>query len=551
MGSCRFKSRAAHATVNRLHKKYAKPQKFAQSSIRVHSMAEIRSGIGVFGSFRQLTGIGTVIALVVGEEDAMKPKPSPSNFDSLFPVAIHQEPAQEMPPESPPRTISTLGELGVAASVLGIVVVAFMAVGFGSTSETKVSAKSGGKSKKHIETKNPPSTIASGASSAEGKKSDSSFSKGANATEQPPPPGVTKFVAIAQTAACHVSTHEVAKYLQRGEVAMTSEQGMFSVAWLVKLSPLRSEALLTFAGFSPDGSNMASPRSIGNSFETSPRLFGGTSDATLFWFDEQGLAFTNPMRQSTREANIDHIPGIGLEDAENIALAETPSGSVAGVTVLGWDPTQLGLFRLAPRKTAAPVIEAIGATHQGKKPQWPAIVSDTRGHTLAWHEDRGRIVVSRFNLEGREIHDAKTIAAEGVARGRVHLVGTPKGAIALWTEGERLVSRALDADGNPREETFVVGHGKNLALMSFRDGAIALFLGNDGETSNQSLAVRLGARGEPSSKGIRVSDGAAVEDRTAVARTGSNVAFLWTEASGNGSNTKSAQLRIIDGACIP
>ncbi|HMY15623.1 MAG TPA: hypothetical protein PKA58_04800, partial [Polyangium sp.] len=47
--------------MNRLHKKYAKPQKFAQSSIRVHSMAEIRSGIGVFGSFRQLTGIGTVI----------------------------------------------------------------------------------------------------------------------------------------------------------------------------------------------------------------------------------------------------------------------------------------------------------------------------------------------------------------------------------------------------------------------------------------------------------------------------------------------------------
>lgn len=534
-----------------MHKKYAKTQNFAQSCRLVHSTMEIGAELSAFGSLRLFPYIGTLIALVIGEEDAMNPKRIPSNFDSLFPVAIHQEPTQEMPPEPPPRTISTFGELAIAASALGIVVVMFMAVGFGPANETKVSAKSGEKSKKHRETKNSPVTISSTASSAVGGKSTSSPSSGPKGTDQPPPPGVTEFVPIGQTAACHASTQEVAKYLQRGEVAMTSEQGMFSVAWLVKLSPIRSEGLLTFAGFSPDGNNVAHPRSMGNSFETPPHLFGGKSNSILFWFDEEGLAFTNPMHQTTQSPNVDHIRGIGIEDAQDIALAETPAGSMVGVTVLEWDPTQLGLFCLVPRHAAAPVVNALGATHQGKKPHWPAILSDTRGYTLAWHEDGGRIVASRFDLEGHEIDAAKTIAAEGVVRGRVHLVATAKGAIAVWTEGERLVSRALDADGNPHKETFVLGQGKNIALMPFRDGALAVFLGKDGAMANQSLAIRLGALGEPSSKGIRISDGAAIEDRTAVARTGSNVAFFWTEASENGSNTKSARLRIIDGACIP
>jgi hypothetical protein len=209
------------------------------------------------------------------------------------------------------------------------------------------------------------------------------------------------------------------------------------------------------------------------------------------------------------------------------------------------------MFLLAPIEAGAPSVQALGATHHAKKPRWPAVIADERGYTLAWHEEGDQIVVSRFDSKGSELGEAVTLADAAEGRGRVVLTATTKGAVALWSEGDKLFARALDGEAHPAPETWIVGYGKMPSLASFGDGALAVFAGQDGTASNQVLAVKLGANGSPTAKGIRVTDAGPVKDQPAAVVVGSRVGFLWTEPMTQGVGTKRALLRTIEAGCIP
>ena len=131
------------------------------------------------------------------------------------------------------------------------------------------------------------------------------------------------------------------------------------------------------------------------------------------------------------------------------------------------------------------------------------------------------------------------------------LTSTPKGALAVWSEGDKLLARALDQDAHPGLETWIVGYGRSTALASFGDGAVAVFTGQDGTASNQVLAVKLGPTGTPSAKGIRLTDTGSTKDPPAVVAVGARVGFMWTEPMTQGVGTKRALLRTIEAACIP
>jgi len=336
----------------------------------------------------------------------------------------------------------------------------------------------------------------------------------------------------------------------RGEVTLSGRDDTVAAAWFVKLSPKRPEAQLAFAGFSLDARQSTGARCVGTSLEIAPRVFASNGAATLVWFDAEGFAYANPRWRETQPAATEHVPAIDGADAENVAVAETPAGSIVAVTSFASDRRQLGVFSIAPSNGSSAGVKALGVTHYAQKPRWPAIVADASGYTLAWHEDENRIVVSRFDLQGNEIHNAETLAEPGAARGRVLLTATKKGAIAMWSEGDKLIARTVDEAAHPANELSIVGHGKNPALASLGEGAIAAFIGQDGSAPNQFLAVKIAADGTPSSDGIRISDRGDIDDAPAIASIGTKLAFLWAERMGPTENTKRAILRTIDAACM-
>lgn len=399
-----------------------------------------------------------------------------------------------------------------------------------------------------------PVTKASASASASSAASAASAS--ASAATPPPPAepvgtGVSGFMAAGQTDTCKVQSTQVADYLQRGEVSLAGHDGAVAAAWLIKLSQAKPESQLAFAGFSLDAKQVARARGVGMTSDIAPRLFGAGQGWTLVWFDSEGLAYASPRWETSPAPKVDRLRAVASADADHVSLAATPSGAIIAVAPFGTDKSQFGMFLFAPIDPAAPSVQALGATHHAKKPRWPAVIADERGYTLVWHEQGEQIVASRFDLKGKELGEPATLAEAGDARGRVAVTATPKGAIAMWSEGDKLLSRALDADAHPAPETFVVGYGKTSSLTPLGDGALAVFTGQDGTASNQVLTVKLGANGSPSTKGIRISDTGPAKDPPAAVVVGSRAGFLWVEPMSVGVGTKRALLRTIETACIP
>jgi len=396
-----------------------------------------------------------------------------------------------------------------------------------------------------------PSAAASASSSAAPAASASSSAAAPAAPAEPQGTGVSGFIAAGQTDTCKAQMSQVADYLQRGEVSLAGHDGAYAAAWLIKLSPSRPDAQLAFAGFSLDAKQVARARGVGTSNEIAPRLFSSGSGWTLVWFDSEGLAYAKPRWETAPLPTIEHLRAVGSADAEHVSLAGTPTGAIIAVAPFGADKSQFGMFLFAPIEPDAPAVQALGATHHAKKPRWPAVIADERGYTLAWHEEGDQIVVSRFDLKGRELGEAVTLAAPAEGRGRVVLTATAKGAIAMWSEGDKLITRALDEEARPAAETWMVGYGKTPSLAPFGDGALAVFTGQDGTASNQVLAVKLAANGSPSAKGIRITDAGPAKDPPAAVVVGTRVGFLWTEPMTLGVGTKRALIRAVDAACIP
>ncbi len=383
-----------------------------------------------------------------------------------------------------------------------------------------------------------------------------SASAASSAAAAPPAPvepqgtGVGGFIPAAQTDTCKSSTSQVADYLQRGEVSLAGHDGSYAAGWLIKL-PGKQGAQLAFAGFSLDAKQVARARGVGMSNEMAPRLFASGPGWTLVFFDSEGLAYCRPRWETAPMPTTEHLSAVGSADAEHVSTAGTPSGAIIAVAPFGADKSQFGMFLFAPVQPDAPSVQALGATHHAKKPRWPAVIADERGYTLAWHEEGDQIVASRFDLKGRELGEAVTVAAAGEGRGRVVLAATAKGAIALWSEGDKLIARALDGDAHPGPEAWVVGYGKTPVLTPLGEGALAVFSGQDGTASSQVLAVKLGANAAPSAKGIRVTETGPAKDQPSAIAVGSRVGFMWTEPMSQGVGTKRALLRSIDAACIP
>jgi len=375
------------------------------------------------------------------------------------------------------------------------------------------------------------------------------------ATPAPPPgepvgEGVSSFVPAGQTEACKAQSGDIATYLQRGEVTVAGHEGSIAAAWLIKLGANKPGAQLAFAGFALDAKQVARARGIGMANEGAPRIFPSGDGWTLVWFDSEGLAYTRPRWETAPAPKIEHLGAVSKAAADDVALAATPAGPIVAVAPFNMDKAQLGLFLFAPTDPAAPPVQAIGATHHAKSPGKPAVAADAKGYTLAWTEDGGRIAVSRFDLTGKETDEAYTLAAKGPTRERVSLSPTTNGAIAIWMDGEKILARAVDVDAKPREKTYVIGKGRAATIAPFGDGALVIFLGQDGAQADQLLAVKLAPDGAPSEKGLRVNDGP-VKDPAALTPSGPKMAFLYVEPMNNGVSTKRAILRTIDATCIP
>ncbi|MDI3290417.1 hypothetical protein [Polyangium sp. 15x6] len=407
----------------------------------------------------------------------------------------------------------------------------------------------------------PSASVAPSASAATSAAADPPATS-ASAVQAPPPAsepvgsGVSSFVAAAQTEACKVQTGEIATYLQRGEVTAAGQEGAIAAAWLIKLAANKPGAQLAFAGFALDAKQVARARGIGTANETAPRMFANGAGWTLVWFDADGLAYTKPRWETSPAPVIEHLSTVNAANADDVALAATPAGAIVAVAPFNMEKAQLGLFQFAPTDAAAPAVQALGATHHAHEPRRPAVAADGTGYTLAWHEGDGRIVVSRFDLAGKEIDEAHTLAAVppagAPARERVNLVATTKGAMAVWIEGDKILARAVDAAARPGEKTWLVGRGRAPALAPIGDGALVVFLGQEGGKDDQVLAVKLSESGEPSATGMRVSDGTgAVKDPAAVTPAGPRMGFLWAEPMSGGVSTKRAVLRTLESSCIP
>ncbi|TKD00424.1 hypothetical protein [Polyangium fumosum] len=383
----------------------------------------------------------------------------------------------------------------------------------------------------------------------------------ASVAQAPPPSepvgsGVSSFVAAAQTEGCKAQSGDIATYLQRGEVTVAGSEGSLAAAWLIKLAANKPGAQLAFAGFALDAKQVARARGIGTANETAPRIFANGAGWTLVWFDENGLAYTKPRWETAPAPVIEHLSTVNAANADDVALAATPAGAIVAVAPFNMEKAQLGLFQFAPTDAAAPAVQALGATHHAHEPRRPAVAADGTGYTLAWHEGDGRIVVSRFDLAGKEIDEAYTLAAAppagAPARERVNLVATTKGAMAVWIEGDKILARAVDAAARPGEKTWLVGRGRAPALAPIGDGALVVFLGQEGGKDDQVLAVKLSESGEPSATGMRISDGTgAVKDAAAVTSAGPRLGFLWAEPMSNGVSTKRAILRTLESSCVP
>lgn len=361
--------------------------------------------------------------------------------------------------------------------------------------------------------------------------------------------GVTEFLAADKTDACQARSGEIGSYLQRGELALAGRDDGFAASWLVVMSS-RSGAQVAFSSFDREAKKVARPRGVSAALERTPRLFASGTDWTLSWFDAAGLAYTRPQRETTPPPVIEHLGAVGADAADEVAVSVTPAGSLVAVAPVGGDRSRLGVFLFAPIEPDAPPLQALGVVRHAKQPTKPAVAAAAGGYHVAWMEEGGRIAASYFDLKGKEIDEAHTLAASsGAARDRLTLVSTPAGAIALWMEGEMILSRALDGQARPSSPTWVVGKGRWASLAAAGDGALATWVGADQEL-DKLLVVRLGKDAAPAGKGLRAGE-SAVKDVPAVAIAGDRAALAWMEVMGPAVSTKRAVLRTLQLSCLP
>lgn len=374
--------------------------------------------------------------------------------------------------------------------------------------------------------------------------------------------GVTAFTPLGDVPECKAKTGELASYLQRHGLGLAgrSGDGTFAAVWLVELQN-NLDAQIAFAGFDGEAKQVARARSIAATREAGVRIIETGGQWSVTWFGADGLTYAQPRWETLPPPEIQRLTAMGKEIGENVAIASTPGGSLVAASPFGPARDQLGVFLFAPADPALPSVKAVGVTHHAKQPRRPAVAADATGYFVAWSEDDGSIRASRFDLAGKEgdAHVLTPPAAGANAVGaapeqdRLALIATEgAGALALWSEGETLVARALDAAARPSGAAWVVGKGRWRAVAPHGKGALVAWIGNDGKVDGQLLLARLSADGAPAEKGLRISDGAiAVKDPPAVAVAGARVGVAWTEPLSTGVSTKRALLRMLDAACIP
>ncbi|MGK4004325.1 hypothetical protein WMF31_16950 [Sorangium sp. So ce1036] len=390
---------------------------------------------------------------------------------------------------------------------------------------------------------------------------------GAAPVELGPPrgAGVQEFTPVADVAGCKVKSGDIATYIQRPGMGIAGRaDGSFGAAWFVDLK--RGDAQIAFAGFDVDAKQIARARAISQTREEWLRIFSSGEEWAVTWFDAEGLAYARPRWETHPPVGIQHIGAIGRDVGDQVALAPAPGGALVAAAPFGAERSQLGVFLFAPVDPAQPQVKALGVTHHTRKPRWPAIAADTSGgQVLAWYEEEdGSIRASRFDASGKE-GDAHVVAKPqgsdrpasagtgAPARERLGLVATGGGgALVVWSEGDTLIARALDAGARPRSAPWIVGKGKWRALLPSGEGAVVAWVGHDGKADAQLLLVRLAADGAPSARGLRMSDGVnPVKDSPSLASAGERIGVAWTEPMSRGVSTKRAVLRVIERACIP
>ena len=266
----------------------------------------------------------------------------------------------------------------------------------------------------------------------------------------------------------------------------------------------------------------------------------------MVWYDEKGLAYTRPRVEKLPVPETSHLGALGPAAAGDVALADSPSGAVLAAAPFGGDKAQLGIFLFAPAEDVN-TVKALGVTHHGKAPRRPAIAGGASSTFVLW-EEGGALVGSRFDAAGKESAPC-TVAPAGTERDRASVVAVSEGAVALWMEGSRVRTRALDASGCPRSPIWTVAEGRWATLAALDGRALVAWAAPDGRL----LAARLQPDGSPPARGIDAAEGSSgIKDPPAAIAFGAGkVAFAWSEAQSAVEAGKRLELRIVDAACIP
>jgi hypothetical protein len=268
----------------------------------------------------------------------------------------------------------------------------------------------------------------------------------------------------------------------------------------------------------------------------------------VVWFDEKGLAFARPRTEQLPAPEIAHVGAIGPDVAPDVALAASPTGAVLATTPFGAGKAQLGVFLFAPEGNVA-TVKALGVTHHGMQPHRSAVAAGAGGIFVVW-EDGGALVGSHFDAAGKENDAPCTVApASTDKRERIGLAATSTGAMAVWTEGTHIRTRALDASGCPASPIWTAAEGRWATLASLGDTPLLAWVATDG----RFLAARLQPSGAPPERGLDVAEGSVgVKDPpSALAFGGGKVAFGWSEVMGPVVSTKRLLMRVVDAACVP
>jgi hypothetical protein len=362
----------------------------------------------------------------------------------------------------------------------------------------------------------------------------------------PVPPPAT-FVGARSEKSCQAQTVDLGGYQQRGEVALGGNEGGLAAAWRVRL-PGKPQLQVAFASFDREGKPVARARGVGLTMQdVPPRVFASGAEWTVVWYDEKGLAFTRPHTEPLPLPDIAHLGAVGPDVATDVALATSPAGAVLAAVPFGAGKAQLGVFLFAPAESVS-TVKAFGVTHHGKAPHRPAVAAGPGGTYLLWDE-AGALVSSHFDASGKENDAPCPVAPAGEKRDRIALAATKTGAVALWMEGDRIRTRALDASGCPASPIWTVAQGRWASITALGDGAMVAWAAPDGHL----LAARLRPDGAPPAQGIDAAEGTTgIKDDPAITAFGAEkAAFGWSERMSPVISAKRLVMRVVDAACIP